>query len=95
MFFSVSKQRFVSRSRAVHPNKNFIQKALLLELEAIYFEKQNRFFLFHGEMYKLKNVLKKQMKKFKCNHSFELNYPWYFYTTLKTGGFFSCNATFR
>ena len=36
MFFSVSKQRFVSRSRAVHPNKNFIQKALLLELEAIH-----------------------------------------------------------
>ena len=57
-FFSISKQGVVSRSRAVHPNKNFIQKALLLELEAINnLKNKTGFFLYDGEMFKLKNLL--------------------------------------
>ena len=57
-FFSISNQRVVSRSRAVHPNKNFIQKALLLELETIHsLKNKTLFFLYDGEMFKLKNLL--------------------------------------
>ena len=57
-FFSVSKQRVVSCSHAVYPNKNFIQKALLLELETIHsIKNKTLFFLYDGEMFKLKNLL--------------------------------------
>ena len=57
-FSSVSKQRVVFCSRAVHPNKNFIQKALLLELETIHsIKNKTLFFLYDGEMFKLKNLL--------------------------------------